>query len=478
MIDPDGVQPARGLFSWIRRIFRPERPHRPPIVRPERDLSRETMLVQLELIQRAFDGQIGLAKGDSEDDADTEFLYRPSHVLVRRDDRERLDRFFGARQDTYNGLGTVVDERVPGLDVYQLPERLRPNEPVDVLKILDELHDELRELGEQSQAQLPEEGEQRDWIATPDHVLYVTVGIGKLCPATEPDLPPSGRPVPARNKDENAGDKVTVSVVDTGWYADAAADSDSTWLASGVQGDAEVVDPNDIHKYAGHGTFVAGIIKCLAPATTIEVEGVLTKGGAVLESQIAAELTEAVRDKPDIVSISAGTYTYHNHPLMSFEALYADRKLNKDDETPLVVAAAGNDSTDQKFWPAAFDWVVAVGSLDANGKKSDFSNYGPWVDVYAHGRDLVNAFPTGKYTTHEPQTPPDEVRNFTGLAKWSGTSFATPIVTGAIAAYMSQNKVQNQNASARAARDALVASAAPKQDPIAGSMKAMGPPFV
>ena len=60
-----------------------------------------------------------------------------------------------------------------------------------------------------------------------------------------------------------------------------------------------------------------------------------------------------------------------------------------------MVAAAGNDGNDVPFYPAAFDWVVSVGALDGDGKKSDFSNYGKWVDVYAHGRDLVNAFPTG-----------------------------------------------------------------------------------
>ncbi len=283
---------------------------------------------------------------------------------------------------------TVVDERVPGLDVYQLPERLRPNEPVDVLKILDELHDELRELGEQSQAQLPEEGEQRDWIATPDHVLYVTVGIGKLCPATEPDLPPSGRPVPARNKDENAGDKVTVSVVDTGWYADAAADSDSTWLASGVQGDAEVVDPNDIHEYAGHGTFVAGIIRCLAPATTIEVEGVPHQGwcGARVRDRRRSSTRRCRRTSPTSISISAGTHTYQQPPLLGFEALCDRPQAERGRRSPCWSSPRrATTPATQQFWPAAFDWVVAVGSLDADGKKSDFSNYGPWVDVYAQG---------------------------------------------------------------------------------------------
>lgn len=476
MTDPDGQQPARGFLSWIRRIFRPDRPERPPIGGPERDISRETLRSQVEEIRRAFEEQVAIARGTSDDDADAEFLYRPGHVLVRRGDRERLDRFFGERQGTYNGLGRVVDDRVPGLDVYELPERIS-HDPVDVLEVLDELHGELRErgeLGEQLEASDEADGRGlRDWIATPDHVLYVVASIGKLCPATEPDLPPQGGPVPARNEDDNAGKGIRVSVVDTGWYDRAAHDSDTPWVASGVQGDIEQVDETDIHKYAGHGTFVAGVIKCLAPGAEIEVEGVLERAGAVLESEIAAELLEAVNDQPDLISISAGTHTYKNNPLMGFEALYDNSKKAENQKVPLVIAAAGNDGNNQEFWPAAFHWVVSVGSLDANGKRSTFSNYGPWVDVYAQGSDLVNAFPTGRYVTKEAQTPPNQVRDFTGLAKWSGTSFATPIVTGAIAAYMSKH-----GGSARAARDALIAAAPTKQDAQAGTMKAMGPPFV
>ena len=97
----------------------------------------------------------------------------------------------------------------------------------------------------------------------------------------------------------------------------------------------------------------------------------------------------------------------------------------------MLVAAAGNDSWAAPFWPAAFDWCVGVGSLDRDGRVSAFSNFGVSADVYALGRNLVNAFPDGTFECHETPDKGD-IRVFsTGMARWSGTSFSAPVVAGA-----------------------------------------------
>ena len=459
-MNDQGNERPRGLLSWLRNIFRPRR--------PDRDLEAETLAVQIDIIRRAFDGEMAVAYNS---DGQFEYMYHPARALVRTEDVGDVERFFG-ESGNYDGTGSA-DEVIGGLSLYQVPRRVDGDG--DVLVTLEELDRDVR-----------------PGIATPDHILYVVASPGKPCPATEPLKPPSSDPVPALNQNANAGRNIRVSVVDTGWYSPAAKDGYTTWLATGVEGDEEQLattgNTTVIHEYAGHGTFVAGVLKCVAPATDIEIEGFLTQGGAIWESAITRELNEAMTDYednprtkrvdprlPDLISISAGTHTRNDEGLLGFEILALLYRWTEDGG-PLVVAAAGNEGKDKRFYPAAFDWVVGVGSLDRDGRRSDFSNFGDWVNVYAHGRDLLNAFPTGTYKYVEPAsgTLLGTKQDFTGLAQWSGTSFATPIVTGAIAAFMSDNP----GSTARQARDALIGNSKPVTDPTLGTLKALGPPFV
>lgn len=438
--------------------------------RPTKDLAAEVLRAQVAVVRTAFEeAGLEVANGPAEgvrpprDDADVNYLYRPGHALLRRDDFERVSDWLGGKENSKRYLGGVegYETRVTDLVLAKLPQRADERDPV--LATLEELE---------------REGVVEPGAATPDHVVYVSVK-GYLCPATEPEVPrrtstkSAAWPAPTPSTARVArGKEVRVAVVDTGLWT-AATDSELTPWLRGVladPSDEEVVDPNKIHAYAGHGTFVAGVVRCLAPTARVEVEGVLTHGGAVYESEIVEQLHEAINDPdhPQIISISAGTHTRGDFASLGFEVLGEQNKLGGRDDI-LIVAAAGNDASDKPFWPAAFPWVVSVGSVDQTGSVSDFSNIGPWVDVYARGRNLVNAFPKGTYACYEPPNV-GEVRTFDGLAQWSGTSFATPIVTGLIAARM-----QAERESPGQAWAAVRSGGTSATDPRAGAITQVGP---
>ncbi len=292
-------------------------------------------------------------------------------------------------------------------------------------------------------------------VAKPEHKVYV---CPHMCPASEPiEVPGNADPVPPPGLDADGGRRdpkggydgygVSVSIVDTGLIPGAAASH--TWL-TGVRGTAEDPHTTDssgetvLAPYAGHGTFGAGVLRCVAPKASVFVERAFDNTGADYETRLASSLEDALNRDPDILVFTFTSATHLDQSLHTFDELY-ERRI-RGIKGLVVLAPAGNDGWSRRMWPAAHPGVVAVGALAANWReRAHFSNYGRWVDVYAPGEDLINAFPNGTYVCQEPPNP-GERRHFHGMAEWSGTSFSTPVVAGLIAARMSQTGESAQQA--------------------------------
>jgi hypothetical protein len=283
-------------------------------------------------------------------------------------------------------------------------------------------------------------------VATPNHVLTVCPTSGG-CPATEPEPAYAGiEPYPSVCHG-NGGEGVLVYMADTGLLANPA--HGHPWLKGVREGDAGDLDPGNgqdpIPPYTAHGTFVAGVARCVAPAAEVIVTNAFAIAGSTLESDLVPRLVDALGLGVDIFHLTIAAPTRADLPLIAFEAWL---KLLRQYKGVVVVVAAGNSGSRRPSWPAAFSEVVSVGALAADWRsRASFSNHGGWVDVYAPGRDLINAYTSGTYVCHiEPYT--GQQRQFYGMAKWSGTSFSTPIVTGLIASRMSRTGENGQQAAA------------------------------
>jgi subtilisin family serine protease len=361
---------------------------------------------QARLLQETLAGtgqQIAIARRP---DGSIDYLYREGEILVRDAYLDRVRAALGAlageaRRPGDRGL-------IAGVTLLSLAP-FRHNTVPDALNVID--------------AQVG------DWAATPNHVLSITPVY--TCPATEPDpVPEASQPDPGIRSGGGSG--VLIYVTDTGLLDGAAAAH--PWLA-GVTGQTDKLAQGTIPGYAGHGTFIAGVARCMAPSATVTVTDDFTVGGALSEADLVLRLGQALSLGADVISLSAGGCTRKDLPLLSFTAFW-DRYRNY--KNVILIAAAGNNSDRRPFWPAAFPDVIGVGALAADGRtRAWFSDFGPWVDVYAPGENLVNAYAAGVYTYREPPRM-GRVAEFHGMARWSGTSFSTPLVAGLVAARMSE----------------------------------------
>jgi len=278
------------------------------------------------------------------------------------------------------------------------------------------------------------------------------------------------------------GSGVGVAIIDSGitaWHDDLTG-------ANGAQRVARFVDfvngrPAPYDDY-GHGTHVAGIVagngfdsggarSGIAPGVQLTVLKVLDQNGAGRISDVIAALDYAISHRAELnikivnMSVATGVYeSYYVDPLALAARAAVDAGI-------VVVAAAGNNGRNPQGQPryggitapGNAPWVLTVGASSHMGTidRSDdtmaaFSSRGPTAvdrsakpDIIAPGvgieslTDPLSSFYASKAAYLLPGTIPTPYLPYLSL---SGTSMATPVVTGTVALMLQANPALTPNA--------------------------------
>ncbi len=241
----------------------------------------------------------------------------------------------------------------------------------------------------------------------------------------------NGKPITAVSKNGNEllkntdpavraelGNNVIVALLDTG-----VDDTHPDLTEKTLQG-YNFVDDNAITSDKNsHGTACAGIIigngknpdsaRGIAPAAYLLPVKVMDDNGKGNSFAVIEGIVYAVDRGAKIINLSIGTDA--DSKILREAIDYAIKK------GAVVIAAAGNDGEEKTLLPAGYQDVICVGAIDGSKNHAPFSNYGDKIDVVAPGVAVYTTAPEGGY------------KSFTG------TSAATPFVSGAVAALLSQN---------------------------------------
>jgi thermitase len=99
----------------------------------------------------------------------------------------------------------------------------------------------------------------------------------------------------------------------------------------------------------------------------------------------------------------------------------------------VVVASAGNNNSSTPVYPAACEHVISVAATNRHDAKTDYSDFGPWVDVCAPGGDIEGDMSLGGSPSQIWSCGLDN----SGYALHMGTSVAAPFVSGLAASILS-----------------------------------------
>ena len=247
-----------------------------------------------------------------------------------------------------------------------------------------------------------------------------------------------------------------------GEIAGNGVDDDGNGYVDDVYGWDFAGNNNTVFDGAGddHGTHVAGTIGAVG-GNGVGVAGVCwsvklmnakflgNQGGTTANAVKAVDYFTDLKTRHQL-NIAATNNSWGGG---GFSQALSDAIARANVANILFVAAAGNSAVDcnvSACFPAnyAHDNVISVASITSAGAMSSFSNYGATtVDIGAPGSGIWSTVPVssrGKTIT-------------AGYASYSGTSMATPHVSGAVAMY----KAANPSATAAQIKAAILTSATP-----------------
>lgn len=310
--------------------------------------------------------------------------------------------------------GATIVGPVEGTDYYEVSVP----DGVDVDDFLEDLDDELE----------VEDGEHDEGVGVPEggggtQAAFVDDVFASI--ATQPALALIGAPTAHGRGYDGTG--VVVAVIDTGVVASSPAlagrlvagydfvegDTNPADVANGVDEDKDGLFDEGV----GHGTFVASLVLAVAPNAMIMPLRVLNSDSIGTAAALARAIQYAVANGADVINFSGG--------LAGQSLVIVQAAENAKAAGVYVVSAAGNRNLAQVDYPANASAVWAVSAVDATSRKASFASYGSDVDFVAPGIDLLGA---------HPRAP-------SGLARWSGTSFSTALVTGAFALLRGEDAV-------------------------------------
>ena len=286
------------------------------------------------------------------------------------------------------------------------------------------------------------------WLLEPVIVSLNHVFVGQPTSHGQSEKPPATTLAQRVLEPGSAETDCDIAVLDTGvpaskelaeWHPelDEALRRDPSNPAFPDDLDTLYSAPPVLRSLAGHGTFIAGLVRLVAPDLVVSPYAVLDPDGLGNDVTIARALWH-VASRPrsiPVLSLSFGAYTYDDAPPPVISYV-----IDRLPRTTVVVAAAGNNGSPRPFYPAASGNVVAVASFDdLHGvvHPTPWSNFGPWVDVCAPGVDLLSTYVVGSYEIPDanPNNPPtiEKFGEPRPSARWTGTSFSAPLVAAEIA---------------------------------------------